>query len=573
MKKNTRRILSAIFAAIILCTVAPISAFAVTDKNAAEDVYQYEIINNEAKITSCSDAATTGTITVPSVLGKYTVTMIAKDAFTNLNCKNIIIPSTVKQIDEFAFSKNYNVVSYTVAKDNASYTSDVYGVLFNKNQTELLAYPCGNPRGGYEIPSTVTNIYGEAFAEALALKYIYVPNDVMRIGPNAFVNSGWWYDQTGYETDGCLYIGNHVIGFNPYATECNIQEGTLTVADYAFYNCQANIVIPESVRSIGAYAFYNCQNIQGLTGKELNLEKYPWCNNLVSIGDFAFYNCPMTVVSFGESLKDVSPYAFAECKNIELFYVDNDNPYYYLDSNSLFVYTADRKTLLLAPRLDLNSDKYLIPDTVIEIAPHAFEYADMASITIPNSVEFIGDSAFANCANLKSVSLPTSLQSIGDYAFYGCIGLSTIIIPNSVTTIGDYAFNTCKNLNRYVIGSNLAKIGAYAFGFNGKTMYKDIQIFCAKDSYGEKYVKAYGIDYKYASDVIGDVNNDGKINSSDALLILQIAVGKGLVEGGKTSVSYNDMLIRADVNLNSQVTSTDALFVLRYSVGLTTSLI
>lgn len=572
MKRNIKRILSAIFAAAILCSIVPMNAFAVTET--ADSIYQYEVVNNEAKIISCTDAATTGTITIPATLGKYTVTMIAEDAFMNLNCKNIIIPATVKHIDEYAFNKNYNVVSYTVAKDNASYTSDVYGVLYNKSMTELIAYPCGNPRGGYEIPETVTNIYGEAFAEALALYDIYVPDSVMRIGPNAFVNSGWWYDIAEYDLfDNCLYIGNHVIGFNPYADECSIKEGTLTVADGAFYDCQAKIILPESLQAIGAYAFCNCQNIQGLTGNELNLDNYPWCDKLISIGDFAFFNCPMDVVYFGEALKNVSPYAFAECENISLFYVDDANPYYYLDPDTLFVYTANMKTLLIAPRANAPTDKFLIPDSVVEIAPHAFEYADMTNITIPNSVEIIGDYAFSDCYKLTSLSLPTSLQSIGSFAFYSCTELNTIIIPNSVITIGDYAFNGCENLTRYVLGSKIEEIGVYALGYQEKEKLDDIKIFGDKDSYAENYAKAYNLEYVYTTDILGDVNADGNINSADALLILRIAVGQQIVTGADPAVSFNDMLIRADINLNSQITSADALYVLKYSVGLTKTLI
>ena len=59
--------------------------------------------------------------------------------------------------------------------------------------------------------------------------------------------------------------------------------------------------------------------------------------------------------------------------------------------------------------------------------------------------------------------------------------------------------------------------------------------------------------------VKGDVNEDGKINSADALMVLKASVG--LIEISKEI---------ADVNNNGNINSEDALLILKYSVGLIT---
>lgn len=59
--------------------------------------------------------------------------------------------------------------------------------------------------------------------------------------------------------------------------------------------------------------------------------------------------------------------------------------------------------------------------------------------------------------------------------------------------------------------------------------------------------------------IIGDVNSDGKINSTDALLCLQHSVGKIKLEGDTFTV--------ADVDKNGFVNSSDALKILQFSVG------
>lgn len=57
----------------------------------------------------------------------------------------------------------------------------------------------------------------------------------------------------------------------------------------------------------------------------------------------------------------------------------------------------------------------------------------------------------------------------------------------------------------------------------------------------------------------GDLNNDGKVNSSDALDVLKHSVGSKLLTG--------DNLVLGDVNADSLINSADALLVLQFAVG------
>ena len=85
-----------------------------------------------------------------------------------------------------------------------------------------------------------------------------------------------------------------------------------------------------------------------------------------------------------------------------------------------------------------------IPDSVTSIPDSAFAYcSSLTNISIPNSVTFIGFSAFNSCTSLKSITLPSSLSTIQSSAFYNCGNLETIRIPVSVTFIGNYAFAGC----------------------------------------------------------------------------------------------------------------------------------
>ena len=121
-----------------------------------------------------------------------------------------------------------------------------------------------------------------------------------------------------------------------------------------------------------------------------------------------------------------------------------------------------------------------IPESVINIDQSAFHNCPIPTAIVPASMarsisnfhletvfitsgtSILSDS-FSNCKNLASVTISDSVTSIDSYAFYDCDSLTSIVIPDSVKSIRASAFSCCSNLANVTIGSDLTSIDSSAF--------------------------------------------------------------------------------------------------------------
>ncbi len=187
---------------------------------------------------------------------------IADNAFHK--CSNLVsvtIPNSVVLIghDTFLYCSKLNNI--TVHEENFYYSNDEYGVLFNKEKTELIHYPTGNKRTEYVIPDDVVIIHSSAFAGSDNLLDITIPNSVTQINEAAF--SACKLIRRFDIPNSVTTIGNAAFSGCTALEEITLSN-SLTRIEGSTFNGSENlksVTIPKSVKVIDYYAFF-CTNLK-----------------------------------------------------------------------------------------------------------------------------------------------------------------------------------------------------------------------------------------------------------------------------------------------------------------------
>ena len=284
--------------------------------------------------------------------------------------------------------------------------------------------------------------------------------ETIETGHYTAIGKGMFYGCTALEE---ITIKNpRIEGDRSFSYMVEDEDGNVTRMNYgggAFENCTNLTTVNfqndlkkngntwDTVFRIASYAFAGCTSLA-----TVNFNGLP----VSYIGDYAFKNTSLTDLTLygtptlGNNIFD----GVAGTVNITF----NSGNGYTKESNGA-IYRGT--TLVLAPTT-IDSSFTIKADTT-EIAPYAFSSSkfDVETITIPNTVEIIGEGAFYG-ANITSITIPANVSYIPAYAFAQS-ALESITIPSTVKEIGANAFENCRSLATLTINNGVELIGSYAF--------------------------------------------------------------------------------------------------------------
>lgn len=308
MKPKQKTLLSVI--TVIFMLMTGISVFAEDGTEEVEILtsgdYSYSVINGGAILKEYTNFTET-VITIPEEIDGYPVKALDKNLFysksdtdtsiSKVIAEKIIIPASVEEIGTFAFYGCVNVKEYEVAEDSPAFC-DVDGVMYDKNQKMLMAYPLASEATEYTVADGAIFIDYGAFSNCKAIENIVLPDSLETIGEWAFAKCINLKEIS--LPDKITKINRYTFAYCVNLTDIKWSSSLTTIDKGAFGGCTllTEITLPDSIIEIGQGVFSDCIGITKVNLPEglntLNEGAFSGCTSLNEI------ELPSKLITIGE---------------------------------------------------------------------------------------------------------------------------------------------------------------------------------------------------------------------------------------------------------------------------------
>lgn len=441
-----------------------------------------------------------------------------------------ILPSTIYYTDADGVPEP---TPYTVTELRLSYWS---GVTSDNNNYTALVLPdtltdIGGSLSGFKnvteitIPGSV-KVFNATLQNMKELKTLTFDEGVEEIASGSVVSGCKSLTTIHLPSSLQKLSGTGTFSGASALTDITLSEGIAITEGSTFSECTSlkSIELPASITTIPSSMFAGCSALERVTAK----------GTITAIGNGAFGSVTdwkdqeiadtvLTEIPDLSQVTSIGDRAFYGCSALET--VD-------LHSVTTMGYGAFQGCDALSGEIDLSN---------LEVIPgHAFCYdPNITSVITCPTLRSIGDWAFI-WADISTISLPETLNSIGTYTFYKASLSGTVALPDSLTQLGASAFSGCEEVNAIQIGSGLKDIPANAFA--GCTNLKTITVNNRREDVTIPKIDGVTVTYTIPSLEA----TDDKVSNAEGALSLQQAVDQA---NGPVTIE-----IEKNICLNAPVT-------------------
>jgi len=327
-----------------------------------------------------------GTFTIPDAVSQV-------DPLAFWNCHYTAIHLGSKVPAQFVayqvspFNAAFSLKAITVSASNPNYKA-VDGVLFSKDGTQLISYPCQKADASYTVPDGVETILEWVFNGCDNLTELILPEGVKSIGYHAAIE--------------CLNL-----------TSVTLPASLRNLEDQAIgYTWEGNTISNLTIRGYTGSAAETYARENGFTFESLG-----------TVSQTGKCGANLTWTLAGTTLVISGTGA--------------------MDNYSTFWDDAALRTATTAPWSGLPYTQLALDAGITSIGNYAFYRSGLSgSVTVPEGVTAIGAYAFNSCDQITELSLPSTLKTLGSYALGRLSSDLALYIPAKLTTIDKGGIST-----------------------------------------------------------------------------------------------------------------------------------
>lgn len=469
-----------------------------------EDLESFTFVTSMSSVGASAFAGCTSLENVTFAASERTLSF-GENAFMNCTALTTVnLPANVDKIPG-VFAGCSSLEAVNVDKDS-QYLTSVEGVVYDRAMTQIVFFPQGKT-GDFTLPTTVTTINNGVF-QNVTLGTLTIGNGVTVIGDDAFNSAKIDAIVFTGEATGTLAIGanafrNAKLGafelpahtvsignsafYETSAESLVLNNGLVSLGDYAFWGSAVSITVPASVKTIGEYCFGGYRDYDYDIGAYVNAYATVTFttenSQLETIGNYAFYqNRNVYDVVIPASVKTLGHHAFYDCYNLSSVTFDGVSS---LETIGAYAFAENDIEEITIPASVTSIGAYAFSNTYLETV--IFEDGDkdlVLGTTFVNTyynesmgtyyTDIYRGHVFSDCDYLETVELPSRLTvlEVGTfrYAGYYADALNVTIKGENprLTTIGEQCFYS-SNLVSFVIPKSVCNLPAYTDPVSGET--------------------------------------------------------------------------------------------------------